>query len=79
MKHIFAKIIELPDHQVLVTKGLDDDGDYTLNVTTRFPGVDPSIKVGYATDEAATEAFNDFNEDGAKAFIDHITEIMGGQ
>lgn len=79
MKHIFAKIIEMPDHQVLVTKGIDDDGSPVIKVSTRVAGVDPCATFGFADKEAVDNAFDGFGQEDATMFLNGVAQMLGNQ
>lgn len=77
MKHTFAKIIELDNHQVLVTKDFNSETDkYEVTITTHLDGVAPSATLGFATEEKAHECWNQFDQDQAEAFVHQMNDVF---
>ena len=70
----------MPDNQVLVTKGIDeDDGSPTIKVSTRLAGVDPCATYGFTDRQKADEAFDAFGEDDATMFLTGIAQLLDNQ
>ncbi len=74
---VFAKIINTPTHQVLVTKDFGEGGTYVVEVKTSFPLVYPSILLGFDTREKRDKCFDEYDEAMADAFIQQVIEVIG--
>lgn len=81
MKSTHFKIIELPTHQVLLTKDFDteDDGNPVLVVSFFFGSVKASHKLGFQNDQALEDAFNAFDEELAQEFLDNTIEMFASK
>ena len=75
---IFAKTISTPMHQVLVTKGFGEDGTYVVEVKASFPGVYPSVIMGFETEKKRDRLFDEYDEAMAASFIEQVTNVFGG-
>ena len=76
-KRIFAKIIELPDHQVLLVKEkCEDDEGWEIVQTVDFKGVRASLALGFATEEQADTCFAEYGQEQAQKTLDAILEMM---
>ena len=77
-KDIFARIIELPNHQVLVKKGYDPDKDECyVTVTSMVKDVEATVKMGFGLDEVKQmKAFNTYDEKAAKGFIKTASSLL---
>ena len=77
MKEINFKIIELPTHQILVSKDFDNDEDSSLLVVTFF---DDGIKVNqsfwYKDEDVRDKAFNDFSDETATKFLNNALQMF---
>lgn len=78
MKDIFFKIIELPNHQVLVAKDFDqeDDDAPVVAVTFHLDGVKVTQKFGYAEEAKRDAAFEQFTDKDAQSIIDGMLSLM---
>lgn len=75
MKEIKFRIIELPTHQVLLTKDFDDEDSTLLIVVTFFlDGMKANLKLGYDSEEKRNEMFSSITEKKAQEFLDSIKE-----
>lgn len=75
MKEIFAKIFELEDFQVLITKQFEneeDETEYHVVQTTMVTGVEFNMSLVYTDRDKANEIFNTYSENDARAFIEQI-------
>ena len=75
MKEVKFRIIELPTHQVLLTKDFDNDSDEAnllLVVTIFFDGVKADLKLGYEDEEIRDKVFLEMTEEKAQGFLDSI-------
>jgi hypothetical protein len=81
MKSTHFKIIELPTHQVLLTKDFDseDDCNPVLVITIFFGSVKASHKLGFQDDKQLEDAFNGFDEELAQVFIDNTIEMFASK
>ncbi len=69
----FAKIIELDDHQVLVTKKADPqaetDSPFIVRVESIYDGKRVGVNLGFATKDHMDNSFAAFEEDQAKNMV----------
>ena len=82
MKEVNFKIIELPTHQVLLTKDFDSDSDdesTCLMVITFFlEGVKLDLKLSYNSEEKRNKMFDEFVETNAQNVLDNMIAQIGG-
>lgn len=77
MKSIFAKIIELKDYQVLVTKEYEPEEDiYKVVMKTSFEDFEPEMKMGFKSQESCDKYFEKFDETDAELFISDMKSVM---
>lgn len=77
VKFEFAKIFELKEQQVLITKREDDD-KYEVVQTSDFGDFQTSLALGFEDEKKREECFNTYNLDNAQKFLDIINGMMGG-
>lgn len=72
------RIIELPTHQVLLTKDFDDDNESTplLTVTFFLDGVKVCQKLGYEDTNKRDDSFNDFKDEHAQLMLNSTLEML---
>lgn len=75
-KETFAKIIELEDFQILVTKQTEINenqiAEYFVNQTTMHNGIEYNLALVYEIESKQIEIFYTYSESDAIAFIEHI-------
>lgn len=78
MKEINFRIIELPTHQVLLTRDFDNEEDDKPLLTLTFfvDDVKISQKLGYGDEKTRDEIFNSLTEEQAQTFLDNIISLM---
>lgn len=78
MKEVNFRIIELPTHQVLLTKDFDDDeeGSPLLTVTFFLEGVKVRQKLGYSDEEKRDKIFVDFTDENAQTMLDNTLAMF---
>nr|DAV67797.1 MAG TPA: hypothetical protein [Caudoviricetes sp.] len=65
-KHIFCKVYEYEDRQILVQKEYNgDDENYYIKVTTSVGELLTILSYGFATEKASIECFNALTKDKA--------------
>jgi hypothetical protein len=76
-KEINFKIIELPTHQVLVSKDFDaeDDDSPIFAVSFFIDGVKATYKFGYAKDSERDKYFNKFDAEQAQKLVDSTLKL----
>ena len=74
MKEVKFRIIELPTHQVLLTKDFDDsdEANLLLVITIFFDGVKVCFKLSYEDEEIRDKVFLEMTEEKAQGFLDSI-------
>ena len=79
-KGIYFRIVELPTHQVLLTRDFDDDEESSPNVTVSFflDGVKVNQVLGFTNEEARDEAFLGITEKMMQLMVDEITKLARG-
>lgn len=77
-KEINFKIIELPTHQVLVSKDFDDDDDSTplMKASVFIKGVKAVQKFGYKNKKDRDSAFNKFTYVEASSMLEALIEMF---
>lgn len=75
-KITYFRIIELPTHQVLVTKDWNDDEDPIISVTFFLEGMKITQSLGYTEAEKRDGAFDKFNDKYAQAMLDMVLSAM---
>lgn len=70
-KQTHFRIIELPTHQVLITKDFDNDEDNTplLVITLFIDNCRAEIKMGFDNEKKRNEAFINYSEKSAKTLL----------
>jgi hypothetical protein len=78
MKEVNFRIIELPTHQVLLTKDFDDDEENSrlLTVTFFLEGIKVSQKFGYSDEEKRDEIFVDFTDENAQKMLNNTLAMF---
>ena len=78
MKEVNFRLIELPTHQVLLTKDFDEDEESSplLTVTFFLDGVKVSQKIGYSEEEKRDKIFNDFTDEQAQTMLNNTLAIF---
>ena len=80
MKEVKFRIIELPTHQVLLTKDFDnenDDASLLLVVTIFFDGVKADLKLNYKDEAIRDRLFLEMTEHKAQGFLDNVKSQLG--
>lgn len=73
----FAKLYDIGDDQLLVTKDYDDEDNlFSLKVTTQFDGVSYSMYPSFSSEEDRDEAFNAFDLKMANTHYKAIEQIF---
>jgi hypothetical protein len=76
-ENTFAKLFEVKDHQVLVTKTYNSENEeHNIIQFTLVDGIQVSVKASFIKEDGATEAFNNFNQENAETFFDSILKMM---
>lgn len=79
MKETNFKIIELPTHQVLLTKDFDnedEDSKPVLSITFFLEGVKVCQTLGFKEDSERDEAFDNFSEEKAQELLSLTSEMI---
>ena len=78
MKQVNFRIIELPTHQVLLTKDFDDDEESKplLTITFFLEGVKVNQKLGYDDEAKRDKIFNDFTDEQAQTMLDNTLAMF---
>lgn len=78
MKNQFAKLFDLEDHQVLITKDEDEDAkEFSITQTTQIDGCDPSASLFFTNQDIRDSAFDSYNKEAAQRFLDSMIELLG--
>lgn len=75
MKEVKFRIIELPTHQILLTKDFDnedDDSMLLLVLTVFLDGVKVDLKLNYKDEEVRDRLFLEMTEVRAQSFLDNV-------
>lgn len=77
MKEVNFRIIELPTHQVLLTKDFDEDEDNPLLIITFFlDGVRVNQKLGYDNESKRDEMFDKVTAEQVQKTLDNSLAIF---
>lgn len=77
MKEVFFKIIELENHQVLLTKDFDEeDENPIISVTFFIEGCKIVNRLGYDNEEQRDKVFLEFKDELAQILVDNILKMM---
>lgn len=77
MKEINFRIIELPTHQILISKDFDEEEERELLVITFFiEGVKVSQKFGYDNEAKRNEMFDKITNEQVQKSLDNTLEIF---
>ena len=72
----FAKIIELDDNQVLITKiNSTDEDKYNLVIRTSYEGFTAQISAEYTDENVRDADFDKYDSGNATAFIESINHL----
>jgi len=78
-KEINFRIIELPTHQVLLSKDFDnedEDSKPLLVITIFCDSVKFKNKLGYEDEQKRNDVFDKFTENQAEAFLKGVLELL---
>lgn len=77
-REINFRIIELPTHQILLTKDFDEDEDSKplLVITIFCEGTKFNHKLGYEDEEKRNDIFNKFTEEQADVFLESVLKLL---
>lgn len=79
MKEVKFRIIELPTHQVLLTKDFDqDDGSPTVTLTLFYDGVKVTQTMGFENENKRDTAFDDISPEHAQQLVDATQKQFEG-
>ena len=78
MKQVNFRIIELPTHQVLLTKDFDDDEESKplLTITFFLEGVKANQKLGYYDEAKRDEMFEKVTDEQAQKTLDNALAMF---
>jgi len=77
MKETNFRIIELPTHQVLLTKDWDNDDEKPTLVITLFnEGVKVNQTYGYDEEETRDRIFETFSEESTQGMLDSVLKMF---
>lgn len=77
-KEIFAKLIELKEGQVLITKNYKDgkQNPYALDINSIFQGISFTHSGYFSDEESRDKAFDEYNENDAQNFFNSIKNLL---
>lgn len=74
---MFAKLFQLQDGQVLVTKSYNDEEDrYNLTFRTDVEGLTIEVTAKYTTEESVRKELDNFSEESAFNFRQNMLERL---
>lgn len=78
MKQVNFRIIELPTHQVLLTKDFDDDEESKplLTITFFLEGVKVNQKLGYDDEAKRDEMFDKVTDEQVQKTLDNVLAMF---
>ena len=77
MKETNFRIIELPTHQVLLTKDWDEEDEKpTLVITLFHEDLEINQTYGYEDEETRDRMFNEITEEQAQNIVDVFVKMM---
>lgn len=74
----FAKLFQVGDKQVLVTKTFEDDGTFGIKQETSLENVKPALIAGFEDEESRDGAFEKYEQELAENFIQTIEGLLIG-
>ncbi len=81
MKEIHFRIIELPTHQVLITKDFDndqDDAEFLVVISFFLDGVKADLKLNYSSEENRDNIFDNISAEQVQKTVDNAINVMLG-
>jgi len=81
MKTINFRIIELPTHQVLITKDFDneqDDAEFLVVISFFLDGVKADLKLNYSSEEKRDNIFDNISSEQVQKTVDNAISVMLG-
>ena len=73
----FAKIIELPEYDVILMRGYDDEDGETVEMIAMIGGSKVVTTMGFDDDiQKADKAMNSLGEKHAQGFVDNVLKMM---
>jgi hypothetical protein len=79
MKEINFRIIELPTHQILLSKDFDDEedeGKELLVITLFIEGVKVAQKFGYNEEKTRNKVFNELTDEQAQQALNNALQLF---
>lgn len=77
MKYEFAKLFNVGDHQVLITKEYDAVSDeYKVVQTTHLDDMVPTMALSFTHEDNMEECFTNYGEADAQSFIETISDLF---
>ena len=74
----FARLFDLGNYQVLLTKGYDaEEESFSVSQTTENDHVSYSIKLSMNYEDSRDRYFDTYNEEDAKHYLASVTNILG--
>lgn len=80
MKEVKFRIIELPTHQILLTKSFDnenEEAENVLRITFFLDGIEANMSLSYTDEETRNKLFNEMTNEQAQGFLDNVTAQIG--
>lgn len=80
MKDKYFRIIELPDHDVLLEKDWDEETNNPLcSVIFHVEGIRVAQKLGYETEEQRDKAFDEITAEQAQTVVNGVLSLIQGE
>jgi hypothetical protein len=78
MKETHFRIVELPTHQVLLTKDFDNDGDESdlIVITFFLDGVKANLTYGYNDKETRDRIFESITDEQIQSTLDGVIKTF---
>ena len=77
MNNKFAKLFDVGNDQVLLTKDYNEESEeYEIKISTSISDIRCSVKLGFKSEDSRNKGFDNYNEENAKHFQNEIAFLL---
>jgi len=77
MNNKFAKLFDVGNNQVLLTKDYNEESEkYEIKISASISDIRYSVSLGFNSENSRNEGFDNYNEENAERFQSGITSLL---